>query len=1604
MRRSISYGIIIILALCSILSASTNGYKLDIIESNDQYLICDINFDSLEIVQRQIESSWYSDLHIKGCAFTDSEGLPKLPVSSIVFGIPVTSQPQLKILSVNSTSMSLGKIVPVEKQDIFSDMDIANSPIENISDWYPQDVASLGMIGNMRDQKIAQIELSPVMYHFSSEMIKVVKSIRLRLDFAATHLANISYSPAPKSNDKFESVYSAYVANYADAKKWKSFPKNTSLAKVQSDEAPYKYKLYLQEDGLYRVTGQDLKNHGVDLNTIEPATLAISNKGGPVPIMVEGWSDNSFDEQDRIIFIGQHNSGEGTFHNYYSETNVYILSWGASVGARIGEVSGIPTEANPDTTNIVLTNKHLEYDVIYERLLVSPDEENDHWFWKLLTISEEFPLRMPTDYLVPEKPMRIRINMQGLTYLPASPDHRVYVKVNEQDFGEARWDNQQVYELDTGFIVPEKVEKDNEIKISLPGGLFNVGIDNVLLNWIDIDFYEQLVAQDDFITFTDQESDNSVLRIDGFSSVKQPYVFSTAGYTVTNTQLVKRQEKYSLCFSDQSLNKGRYYVATEDNFKSVQKIEKIKQTVLKTPTNGADYIIITHPDFMSQAQKLADYRSSQNLRTFVVDIFDIYNEFNDGLYSPIAIHSFVKYAYENWVKPAPLYLLLLGDTTHRMDKNSGDNIEFNSYVPTMMQYTFSWGMTSSDNYFVAVSGDDFLPDLFIGRIPANNSNEASIMVQKVIDYESSPVIGDWRRNVFLLSGNNNFFEASSQYLYDNLIPKQFITNRLSTMVESDFFGSTEDVAGKFNSGQSIVNFIGHGGGGVFFDSQLFLTEDIDRLENKNKYAVAFSMTCFIGHFDNPDMPSLAEELLKAPDKGIAAHFGSAGRAYLYGDFFLNNALFDAVFNQKAQYIGEIATLGKLGMVNKTQGYFDHVKNYILMGDPAMRVKMVKDNMTLLLSRDIVKIGDDLVASGTIPGAGTGTAIVSIYNHVDSLLQTLETPVQNGQFSKSLFTVDENFIKNWPDGGGKGYVRVYFTDGINDDANIAAFVVNQPNVPVVTTLPETPSHLQDFLFQFELDQSKYTTVGGIQSAELQWSINGIEWISLQMLNSEGDTWVTETTIQKTEGTTVYYRLLLTANDGSKSQGEVHDFRVEYRPDLYFIPESITISGTSTPILSATLRNNGGLDTGEFSLGMFTGNTIGRGDQIGNKIIIANLPAKTDTVLSFIWEQGKAGEKPIYGQVDLENQILESNESNNLTQTTLRIVTTQHGSGGVLYAPNARYFVELGEQTTTAHTTLLMKRSNNKQFLDSAEKLSLVPIFIENATEWSAFNIQFGDSLLNTQKPIKIGAFVNKLDSLTAVYLAEEAIRIYGWNGASESWNGFATTQNIENGLLTAFMPEGYTTFALLASGDTDAPLLHIAIEGQNFVDGDLVSKKPSISIQAEDESGFDISNGPIKVLLNDEELEREDFTLYQDPQLRTRVTLTFSPELTAGEHTLKVEAYDINGNAATEEISMAVAGEFGLAAIANHPNPFPNETVIAFTLTDIAEDVTLGIYTVSGRLIRSFTFSDISGYHEQEWDGFDDFGNEVANGVYYLKFVAQNGDKKIEKIEKMAKLQ
>ena len=140
-------------------------------------------------------------------------------------------------------------------------------------------------------------------------------------------------------------------------------------------------------------------------------------------------------------------------------------------------------------------------------------------------------------------------------------------------------------------------------------------------------------------------------------------------------------------------------------------------------------------------------------------------------------------------------------------------------------------------------------------------------------------------------------------------------------------------------------------------------------------------------------------------------------------------------------------------------------------------------------------------------------------------------------------------------------------------------------------------------------------------------------------------------------------------------------------------------------------------------------------------------------------------------------------------------------------------------------------------------------------------------------------------------------------------------------------------------------------------------------------------------------------------------VSYAMNLPTGKHSVSFAAHDCNGNLATKTVGFQVIGSHGIDQLGNYPNPFEKETVFTYRLTGPihAEEISLKIYTISGRLVKSFhNFIDEEGqlgtaldYHLITWDGRDEKGDPLANGVYFYKIRAKWKDQMVNETGKLA---
>jgi hypothetical protein len=317
----------------------------------------------------------------------------------------------------------------------------------------------------------------------------------------------------------------------------------------------------------------------------------------------------------------------------------------------------------------------------------------------------------------------------------------------------------------------------------------------------------------------------------------------------------------------------------------------------------------------------------------VVDLEDIYDEFNFGIESPYAIQDFLSYAYNNWNGP-PQYVVLAGEGTldYLDNLGYGDN-----HIPPVLVST-PYGLYPSDNTLADAVGADGLADIPIGRLPASTPVELEMLITKIISYESSPSNG-WQGQVILLADNTDpggDFPADSDDLAA-LIPAQFTTDKIYLSDKSLSVARQELIDG-FNNGTAFMNYIGHAGPDRFATEGLLKLTDLGALTNGGKLPLITTFTCYVGRFEIPGYDSIGEALVLDADGGAIAVWAPTGLSINNEAKALGASIFESIFQNGEDVIGD-AIMFALQEFEAGSHTFSLHEIYTLFGDPALRLKL-----------------------------------------------------------------------------------------------------------------------------------------------------------------------------------------------------------------------------------------------------------------------------------------------------------------------------------------------------------------------------------------------------------------------------------------------------------------------------------------------------------------------------------------------------------------------------------------------------------------------------------------------------------------------------------------
>ena len=231
-----------------------------------------------------------------------------------------------------------------------------------------------------------------------------------------------------------------------------------------------------------------------------------------------------------------------------------------------------------------------------------------------------------------------------------------------------------------------------------------------------------------------------------------------------------------------------------------------------------------------------------------------------------------------------------------------------------------------------------------------------------------------------------------------------------------------------------------------------------------------------------------------------------------------------------------------------------------------------------------------------------------------------------------------------------------------------------------------------------------------------------------------------------------------------------------------------------------------------------------------------------------------------------------------------------------------------------------------------------------------------------------------------------------------------TLDPENDLVEVDENNNSASASVYVTADTSAPRITLLFDGSEILNNDLVSMRPNIEIKIYDDSPRPLADtAEVQILLDGRRIPHDELVLLPSSEKGVNRLVRFKPQLSNGEHVVDVLVSDLSANRTTLTRHFRVFTDLRLLNVMNYPNPFERETDFTFELTQPAE-IRIKLFTVAGRLIRVLDAGwRSSGFQRVHWDGCDEEGDQLANGVYLYKISARTPEASCEEISKVMRV-
>ena len=845
------------------------------------------------------------------------------------------------------------------------------------------------------------VQLTNVMYDVVADsIVRMFSSMKnLESDFSihtntysssGDYFANIIIEPIRRHNNKVEKLIEfdleiTITNNVPEARKG-------SKGKVYANHSVLKtgqwYKVRLQKDGIYKITGNDLVSMGFNLNGVNTNHVKLfGNGGGMLPefngtfypddlienaIKIHDANNNGiFEGSDYFLFYGQgpnnwrFNNSTKKFthsHHLYDDFAYYFITIDKN-----GAGKRVVTDSPPSLSANKFANTFTDY-AYHDNDSLNLIKSGRRWYGEEFNILLNYSFTFSFPNIDPSSNVYVKTNAIARSFSTSTISYNINGTILNTSFSP----------VINHYLAPYANSSTDTISFKTSGSKITINTSynkptsssSAWLNFMELNVVRSLtmnggqmnfrnintIGSGNITEFTIENADNTI-QIWDITNNTEPRIIP---YTLTTKTLKFKTSTDSL----------RNFTAHKSNYYSIGKVGAIANQDLHELA-AVDYVILYNPKFKKEAEELADFHRDRSLlNVLTVEANTIYNEFSSGAKDISGIRNFMKMLYDRAngdQNLTPKYLLLFGDASYDYKNRLSSNTNL---VPTY-ESSESLSPTASfatDDYFGLLDDNEGSNangnlDVGIGRFPISSNKEARDMLDKIYRYTAQPGIdtnnsascsngnggisnlADWRNVPCFVSDDedNNIHLSQSDYLANYVWKNYPVYN-----VDKIFFDAYPQVItpggqrypdvktalkNRVEKGALLINYTGHGGEEGWAHESVLEVADINSWRNLNNMPAFITATCEFSRYDDPARVSAGELVLLNPQGGGIALLTTSRVTYSSTNFVLSKVIYQNIFkkfNGKYLCLGDIMRISKVGA-----GSVSANKNFLLLGDPAL---------------------------------------------------------------------------------------------------------------------------------------------------------------------------------------------------------------------------------------------------------------------------------------------------------------------------------------------------------------------------------------------------------------------------------------------------------------------------------------------------------------------------------------------------------------------------------------------------------------------------------------------------------------------------------------------